>query len=123
MVRRLTANISEDLEDVNISEFMGEGPAGLKAEWDTTSGLEQVIEAVNEDEIFPDYDIDEVMDGSAEQVGIYENDGFTDYTFNSSEYHLRVREHDIGWKKTEVEFIGLGNDEYQQEISFYNERL
>jgi hypothetical protein len=124
MVRRLTADVSEELENVDISEFnFGEGPAGLKAEWNTDSGLEEAVEAVNQDEIFPDYDASDVRDGEAEQVGLYKGDGFTEYSFNSSEYHLRVREHDTGWKHSEVEFVGLNGDNYREEIAFYHEKV
>jgi hypothetical protein len=123
MVRRLTADVSEELENVDISEFHGEGPAGLKAEWTTDSGLEEVVEAVNMDEAFPDYDVPEVRSGESEQVGLYEGDGFTEYSFNSSQYHLRIREHDTGWRHSEIEFVGLNGDTYKDEIAFYHERI
>ncbi len=123
MVRRLTADVSEELETVDISEFDGEGPAGLKAEWTTESGLEEAVEAVNMDDVFPDYDVPEVRSGEAEQVGLYEGEDFTEYSFNSSEYHLRIREHDVGWKHSEVEFLGLNGDRYEEEIAFYHREI
>lgn len=123
MVRKLTANISEELEDVDISEFSGEGPAGAKAEWETASELEEVVEAVNSDDVFPTYNLKDVLNGSAEQVGLYNGDSFTEYSFNSSEYHLRARVHDIGWKKTELEFISLSEGDYRDDVAFYFEEI
>lgn len=123
MARRLTASVSEELEDVDISEFSGEGPAGAKAEWETTSELGEVVEAVNSDDVFPDYDLKDVLNGSAEQVGLYNGDSFTEYSFNSSKYHLRARVHDTGWKKTELEFITLSEGDYREDVAFYFDEI
>jgi hypothetical protein len=78
---------------------------------------------VSDDQVFPDYELEEVMSGAAGQVGIYEGDGFTDYTFNSSEYHLQFREHDLDWRDNEVDFLQLGEENYDKEIAAYYSRL
>ena len=68
MARRLTADVSEELEDVDISQFRGEGQARMKAEWDTSAGLYEAVKAVNLDEVFPDYEIGEIREDEAPQV-------------------------------------------------------
>lgn len=123
MARRVTASLSEELEDIEIFEFSGEGPAGAKAEWETTSELQEVVEAVNGDDVFPDYDLKDVLNGSASQVGLYSGEGFTEYSFNSSKYHLRARVHDIGWKKTELEFMSLSEGDYREDVAFYFDEI
>lgn len=95
----------------------------MKASWETEASLEEVVSAVNDDQVFPDYELEEVIDGDADQVGIYEGDGFTDYTFNSGEYHVQFREHDLGWRDNEVDFLQLGEENYDKEIAAYYSRL
>jgi hypothetical protein len=123
MARRLTADVSEELEDVDISQFRGEGQARMKAEWDTSAGLYKAVEAVNLDEVFPDYEIGEIREDEAPQVGVYEGEDFTEYSFASSEYHLRIRDHDISWKKSEIEFIALKDEDYEEDIAFYHQKI
>lgn len=124
MVRRLTSDLSEELRDVDISEFdLGEGPAGLKAEWTTDSGVEEAVEAVNSDDLFPSFDLEEVRTGEATQVGLHEGEDYAEYSFNSSQYHVRVREYETDWKHSEVEFLGLNGESYREEIAFYRERI
>jgi hypothetical protein len=123
MARRLTADVSEELEDVDISQFRGEGQARMKAEWDTSAGLYEAVEAVNLDEVFPDYEIGEIREDEAPQVGVYEGEDFKQYSFASSEYHLRIRDHDIGWKKSEIEFIALKDEDYEEDIAFYHQKI
>ncbi|AOV95339.1 hypothetical protein AQV86_05475 [Nanohaloarchaea archaeon SG9] len=124
MSRRLTAIHSKALEGVEVSEFdFGEGPAGLRASWETKASLEDVVDAVNDDRVFPSYRLEEVREGTAEQVGVYHGDGFTDYTFNSSDYHIQFREKDLDWKGSEVDFLQIGEQSYEEEISAYYSRL
>ena len=123
MARRLTAAVSKGLEDVDISEFRGEGQAKVKAEWDTSAGLPEAVEAVNLDEVFPDYEIGEIREDEAPQVEVCEGEDCTDYSFASPEYHMRIREYDRDWKKSEVEFIVLKDEDYEEDIAFYHQKI
>lgn len=123
MARKITAKVSEELDNIDLTEFNGEGPATVKAEWSTVAGLNEALEAVNEDDVFPEYVLEDVRKGEAHQVSRYVGDDFSEYSFNSSEYHVRFREHDTGWKHSSVEFIGLNGGDYSEAIAFYYRQI